>query len=214
MDRRDRSSHQPIDPWMLRGDASCPIVVSGPSGVGKTSVVDRLLRIDPRCVRSVSTTTRPPRAGEKEGESYFFTDEGTFLAMRERGEFAESAVYDGAWYGTPKPFLNEKLRAGLSVVLNIEVQGGALMRESYPEAVLIFIIPPSWEDLRQRLLGRRTETAEAVESRILRGREEMLYASQYDYLVVNDDVDRCADEIGSIVRAERRRISRLSGRSS
>ncbi len=200
-----------FDPW-LRGDASFALVVSGPSGVGKTSVIDRLLRLEPRIVRSISVTTRPPRAGELPGESYVFASEPDFHAMREGLELAESAIYGGAWYGTPKSFLNEKLAAGLSVVLNIEVQGGAQVRASYPDAVLVFIIPPSWEELRQRLLGRKTETPEAVEARIRRGHEEMLYAPQYDYVVVNDDVDRCAGEIAAIVKAERRRASRLSRR--
>jgi len=211
MDRGPNKSQEPptIETW-LRNDAAFAIVVSGPSGVGKTSVVDRFLRLDPRCVRSVSVTTRPPREGEQPGESYTFTSEPRFLAMRDRGDLAESAVYNGAWYGTPRPFLDEKLGMGISVVLNIEVQGGEQVRAGYPDAVLVFIIPPSWEELRQRLLGRKTEMNEVFDARIRRGHEEMLYAPKYDYLVVNDDVDRCANEIAAIVRAERRRTSRLA----
>ncbi len=197
-----------IAPW-LRDDAAFAIVISGPSGVGKTSLVDRLLLLDRRCMRSVSMTTRPPRPEERDGESYVFTTLSRFEDMRAKGAFAESALYNGHWYGTPKSFLKEKLEAGLSVVLNIEVQGGAQVRESYPDAVLVFVIPPSWEELRQRLLGRKTEKAEIVEARIRRGREEMLFAKDYDYVAVNDDVDRCAGEIASIVRAERRRTSRF-----
>jgi guanylate kinase len=206
-----------IEPW-LHDDVAFAVVISGPSGVGKTSLVDRLLRLDPRCTRSVSMTTRPPRPEERDGMSYTFTSASHFEEMRAAGAFAESALYSGHWYGTPKSFLKEKLEAGLSVVLNIEVQGGAQVRASYPDAVLIFVIPPSWEELRQRLLGRRTEKADIVEARIRRGYEEMLFAEEYDYVAVNDDVDRCAGEIASIVLAERRRTSRLripgSGRAS
>lgn len=198
-----------IEPW-LHTDAAFPIVISGPSGVGKTSVVDRLLRLDRRCTRSVSVTTRPPRADERDGESYIFVTGPRFEETRAAGALAESAIYNGYWYGTPKSFLDGKLAAGLSVVLNIEVQGGAQVRANYPDAVLIFVIPPSWEDLRHRLLGRRTEGPDAVEARIRRGHEEMLFAKEYDYVAVNDDVDRCAEEIAAIVRAERRRTSRLA----
>lgn len=195
---------------LLRSDAAFAVVMSGPSGVGKTSLVDHLLRLDPRCIRSVSATTRPPRTDERDGDSYSFMSEERFEAMKAGGALAESAVYNGFWYGTPKDFLDAKLRAGLSVVLNIEVQGGAQVRANYPDAVLVFVIPPSWEELRQRLLGRRTESPDAVEARIRRGREEILFAEEYDYVVVNDDIDRCAEEIAVILRAERRRSSRLS----
>jgi guanylate kinase len=205
---RSSNGSSSIDPW-LRENAAFAVVISGPSGVGKTSLVDRLLRLDPRCTRSVSVTTRPPRADERDGESYTFTTSERFEAMRAEGSLAEAAIYNGHWYGTPKSFLDARLAAGLSVVLNIEVQGGGQVRASYPDAVLIFVIPPSWDDLQQRLLGRRTEPPNVVEARIRRGHEEMLFAEEYDYVAVNDDVDRCAGEIAAIVRAERRRTSRL-----
>jgi guanylate kinase len=198
----------PTDRWH-RSDVSFPIVVSGPSGVGKTSLVTRLLALDPLCVRSVSATTRTPRGGEREGQSYFFVDQERFLQMRERAELVESAIYRDCWYGTPKAFLKSKLDAGVSVVLNIEVQGGLQVKAHDPGSVLIFILPPSWEDLRRRLTGRGTDTPESIEGRIRRGMEELERIRDYDYVVVNDDLDRCAADLAAIVRAERRRRTRL-----
>jgi guanylate kinase len=192
-----------------RSDVAFPVVVSGPSGVGKTSLVDRLLQLDPRCARSVSTTTRPPRGGERDGESYFFVGEERFLQMRERDELVESAIYRDHWYGTPKAFLKSKLDAGTSVVLNIEVQGGLQVKAHAAEAVLVFVLPPSWDELRHRLTGRGTDTPESIEGRIRRGREELEMVSSYDYVVINDDLERCAADLAAIVRAERRRRARL-----
>ena len=186
-----------------------PLVVSGPSGVGKTSLVDLLLEADSRCVRSVSSTTRPMRAGEVDGESYSFVSEEQFLHLRERDGFAECARYNESWYGTPKTTLDAKLASGCCVVLNIEVVGGLQIRDHYPEAVLVFVLPPSWEELRRRLLGRRTDTMQVVEARIRRAREEVEIADRYDYVIINDDLARCADDLAAIVRAERRRVTRL-----
>ena len=186
-----------------------PLVVSGPSGVGKTSVVDCLLKVDKRCVRSVSSTTRAMRAGEVDGESYSFVSEEQFLQLRERDGFAESARYNESWYGTPKTALDAKLASGYCVVLNIEVVGGLQIRDHYPEAVLVFVLPPSWEELRRRLLGRKTDTIDVVEARIRRAREEVQIAGRYDYVIINDDLARCADDLAAIVRAERRRVARL-----
>jgi guanylate kinase len=199
-----------MERW-TRQEAAFPVVVSGPSGVGKTSLVDRLLLHDPRCVRSVSATTRPPRGDEVDGRSYFFVSDEKFADLKRKGDLAESAIYNGAWYGTPKSFLEGKIASGLSVVLNIEVQGGLQVRESYPNAVLIFILPPSWEDLRARLLGRGTDRPEAVEGRIRRAHEELREVERYDYVIVNDVLDSCVADLAAIVRAERRRVLRLRG---
>jgi len=199
-----------MDFWACK-DVAFAVVVSGPSGVGKTSLVRILLELDPRCVRSVSATTRPRRLDERDGESYFFMGEEQFLRMRAQGELVESARYHGAWYGTPKSFLKANTQAGRSVVLNIEVQGGLQLREQDPEAVLIFVLPPSWDELRRRLLGRGTETPEAVEERIRRGHEECGLIERYDYVVVNDVLGRCAADLAAIVRAERCRRQRFRG---
>jgi guanylate kinase len=197
-----------MEHW-TRANAGFPVVVSGPSGVGKTSVVDRLLLLDPRCVRSVSATTRAPRGGEIDGESYSFVSERKFEELQQRGELAESAIYNGHWYGTPKSFLEERIASGLSVILNIEVQGGLQVRRHYPDAVLVFVLPPSWEDLRGRLMGRGTDRPEVVEGRIRRAHEELQEVERYDYVIINDLLDPCVAELGAIIRAERRRVSRL-----
>jgi guanylate kinase len=199
-----------MERW-TRKEAAFPVVVSGPSGVGKTSLVDRLLLQDPRCIRSVSATTRPPRGDEVDGRSYFFVSDQRFRELEEKGDLAELAVYNGAWYGTPKAFLEAKVASGLSVVLNIEVQGGLQVRRHYPNAVLIFVLPPSWEDLRARLLGRGTDTPEAVDGRIRRAHEELCEIERYDYVIVNDLLDSCVADLSAILRAERRRVSRLKG---
>ena len=202
-----------MESWIGR-DIGFPLVVSGPSGVGKTSLVDCLLKTDSRCVRSISSTTRPIRAGEVDGESYSFVDKEQFLQLRDRDGFAESARYNRAWYGTPKAALDAKLASGYCAVLNIEVVGGLQIRDHYPEAVLVFVLPPSWEELRRRLQGRGTDTMDVVEARIRRAREEVEVVDRYDYAIINDDLDRCAEDLAAIVRAERRRVSRLGGRPS
>lgn len=198
---------------LSRPPAAFPLVVSGPSGVGKTSVVDRFLEIvGPLCERSVSATTRSMRAGEEDGRDYFFVPQERFLRMRESQELAECAVYNGHWYGTPVSRLEERVGAGRIVVLNIEVQGGFQVRERYPDAVLVFIVSPSWDEIRRRLERRGTDTPEQIERRIERGKEEMLEARRYDYVIVNDVVDRCAQDLATIVRAERLRVARAIGK--
>lgn len=199
-----------IGRW-IGGGIAFPIVISGPSGVGKTTVVDGLLARDSRCVRSVSATTRTPRSDEADGKSYFFLAKERFLQMRESGELAESAIYRDHWYGTPKSFLREKIAEGKCVVLNIEVQGGAQVRASDPGALLVFVLPPSWEELRRRLTRRGTDAAEAIEARIRRGHEEVGFIGDYDYVVINDDLDTCVADLAAIVRGERRRRERLCG---
>ncbi len=205
-------SESDIERW-IDGRIAFPIVVSGPSGVGKTTLVGRLLARDPRCIRSVSVTTREKRPDEAEGASYFFVSEERFLQMRQGGELAESAIYRERWYGTPKSFLTERIAEGKCVVLNIEVLGGAQVRASDPGALLIFVLPPSWEELRRRLTSRGTDTAEAIEGRIRRGHEEIRSIGDYDYVVINDDLDACVADLAAIVRGERRRRARLDGRS-
>jgi len=202
-----------MEPWS-GGRVSFPLVVSGPSGVGKTSLVDRLLAADPRCRRSISCTTRTIREGEVDGESYTFLDEKTFLALRAKKGFAESARYNKFWYGTPKEPLDRALAAGLCVTLNIEVQGGLQIRDPYPDAVLVFVVPPTWEELERRLRERKTDSAEAIASRIARAREELREIVHYDYVIVNDSLDRCATDLIGIVRSERRRVFRLRGNLS
>lgn len=196
-----------MEPWNSP-KVAFPLVLSGPSGVGKTSIVDLLLARDPRCVRSISATTRSIRPGETEGESYYFVDEERFLQLRSQDGLAESARYSDAWYGTPKEPLERRLADGYCVILNIEVQGGLQLRRVYPEAVLVFVVPPSWDELLRRLQGRETDSRDVIEARTRRAHEEMEELTHYDYVLVNDDLERCASDLIAIVRAERRRVTR------
>lgn len=178
------------------------IVFSGPSGVGKSTVISELLHERPNTYFSVSYTTREPRVGEADGVHYNFVSDETFQAMIDRGEFLEYARYVNHYYGTSLRLINDKLDAGIDVFLDIEVQGAAKVREKCPEAVLIFIIPPSFEELSRRLHGRQTDSEEVIERRLKQAREDYQELRNYDYLVVNDKVFDAAAEITAILTAE------------
>ena len=178
------------------------IVLSGPSGTGKSTVIAQLLRTRPDIYFSVSFTTRKPRSGEVDGVNYNFVDRETFEAMIGRGEFLEYAQYVGNYYGTSLKVIEEKRDAGIDVLLDIEVQGAAKVRSKCPDAVLIFIIPPSFEELSRRLRGRNTDSEEVIAGRLQKAREEYKQIPKYDYLVVNDKVSAAAEEIISILIAE------------
>ena len=186
-----------------------PLVISGPSGAGKTSVTSWLLREDPDTVLSVSCTTRPRRGDEVEGVDYFYIGESEFLARRDRGEFLEWALVYGRLYGTPESFLDRKTKEGKVVLLDIDVQGGMQIREASPEAVLVFLMPPSMEVLEERLRGRHTDSEEVIERRLRTAREEMKAAPSYDYLIVSHELDGTREAVRAIVEAERRRASRV-----
>jgi guanylate kinase len=177
------------------------IVLSGPSGVGKDTVLHALFARDPRLRYSISYTTRSPRPGEVEGVAYTFVDEAQFRRLEEAGEFLETAVVHGNRYGTSRRRVEAMLARGDHVVLKIDVQGAAAVRERLPDALFIFLLPPSLDVLRQRLRDRGTDDDAALARRDADAAREMAEASRYDHLVVNDSVERAAREILDIVEA-------------
>lgn len=185
-----------------------PVVVSGPSGVGKTVLCRRLCAVLPRVVRSVSATTRPPRVDERDGESYFFWSEARFRTEIESGGLAEWAEVHGRLYGTPRSWLDERLVAGESAVLNIDVQGGFQVRAVYPSALLVFLLPPSWDALEARLRGRGTDAEEEIQRRLRNAEREIQVLPRYDVVIVNDRLDEAVADLLSAVRAERARVAR------
>ena len=178
------------------------IVISGPSGAGKSTVVFKTMEKRSDLCFSTSVTTRKPRPGEVDGREYFFVDLERFDEMIANDELLEHAVYVANSYGTPRRYVEDKLDSGMNVLLDIEVQGARQVASKKPDAIKIFIIPPSLEELERRLVGRGTDTARAIEARLIRARQEYEEADFYDYIIVNDDADRAADELNAIIIAE------------
>ena len=183
------------------------IVISGPSGVGKSTVVGKAIEGRSDVCFSTSVTTRAPRPGEVDGREYFFIDRERFREMVERDELLEHADYVSNSYGTPRAFVEKKLAEGMNVLLDIEVQGARQVHEKMPGAVTIFIAPPSLEVLERRLRGRGTDTEEAIAGRLERARQEFHEADFYDYLIVNDDLERSAHALGAIIDASHWRFA-------
>ncbi|MCM1464995.1 MAG: guanylate kinase [Bacteroidales bacterium] len=184
------------------------IVVSGFSGAGKGTLMKRLLDTYDNYALSVSMTTRAPRAGETDGVEYFFTDKEHFEEVIAGNGLIEYASYCGNYYGTPKAYVEEMLNAGRDVVLEIEIQGALKVRERFPESLLLFVTPPSVEELERRLRARQTEDEDAIQRRLARAYEESQGMDAYDYIVVNDDLDACVGEIHNIVNAARKTPAR------
>jgi guanylate kinase len=187
-------------------------VVSAPSGAGKTSLLKALVPTDPRLRVSVSHTTRAPRPGEQDGTHYHFVDRARFEAMVAAGEFLEHArVFDNL-YGTAERSVRDVLGANFDVVLEIDWQGARQVRAKFPEAVSVFIVPPSVEALRRRLSGRGQDSAEIIDRRMRDARSELSHFGEYDYLVVNDDFDQALADLRAIIGAERLRLVRQQAR--
>ncbi|MBI5239704.1 MAG: guanylate kinase [Elusimicrobia bacterium] len=190
------------------------VIISAPSGTGKSTVLRRILQCRKDLRYSVSCTTRAPRPGEKHGRSYFFLGPEEFKRRIQRHEFLEWAMVHGNYYGTPRRFIEESVQSGRWVLLDIDVKGAASVRRKIPDAVTVFLLPPSWEELKHRLAVRR-EDARSAAVRLANARAELLAAKDYDYVVVNDDLDAAVAQIESIVTAESLKTSRreLSGLS-
>lgn len=184
------------------------LVVSGASGAGKGTLCHALVQKRTDTWLSVSATTRKPRPGEVEGESYYFLEEAAFRSMIDEGGFIEWACFCDNYYGTPKARVEEQLAAGRNVILEIEVQGAMQVRSEYPEAVFVFVMTPTWQELKKRLTGRGTEAAAVIEQRLERARQEFSYIDKYNYIVINDTIEQAAERFGAIIEAEKMRTER------
>jgi len=183
-------------------------ILSAPSGAGKTTVLRRVLERDPGLVYSISATTRPPRPGEEEGTDYFFISTDEFRKGIEEGRFAEWAEVHGHLYGTPEDALESHTSAGKSVILDIDVQGALQLKQRHPEAILIFLVPPSFQELERRLRGRETESDEAVKRRLDVASQEMRLQDEYDHIIVNNELERAADDVMMVINDEEARRRR------
>lgn len=182
------------------------VIISGFSGAGKGTVVKELLRTYENYALSVSATTRSPRPGEVDGREYFFKSQEEFQEMIRQDAFYEYARYVSNYYGTPKAYVQQQLKKGKDVILEIEVQGALAVKKKNPEAILIFLSPPGAEELERRLISRGTESREVIRDRMKRAAEESLLMTQYDYLIINDDLEQCTREIHELVERERFRM--------
>lgn len=188
-------------------DKGLLLVISGFSGAGKGTVVKRLLEQHNDYALSISATTRSPREGEQDGREYFFKSKEEFEKMIEASELIEYARYVDNYYGTPKAYVEEQLKEGKNVILEIEIQGALNIKSMFPDAVLLFIMPPSAKELERRLVGRGTEDEATIRARLSRASEEAQGVENYNYIVINDDVDACVETIDSIVESEKRKAA-------
>jgi len=184
------------------------IILSAPSGGGKSTILAEVLKAADNIDYSVSFTTRPPRGTEQNGVAYHFVDEREFLRRREEGDFLETAQVFGRWYGTSKSFIRGRLAARRHVIMDIDVQGAAQICSTDIPQVKIFIIPPSMEILRERLMKRATDSPQEIEKRLTIARKELEYIPDYDYLVVNNELSQAVREVLAIVQAEENRVGR------
>lgn len=184
------------------------IVVSGFSGAGKGTLMKELLKNYDNYALSISATTRNPREGEVDGREYFFKTKEEFEKMIAKDELIEYAKYVENYYGTPRAYVEEQLAAGKDVILEIEIQGALKVKEKFPQTLLLFVTPPNATILKERLVGRGTETMEVIESRMQRAAEEAEGMDAYDYLIINDDLDTCVKEMHQIITGERNRSFR------
>ncbi|KRQ86920.1 Guanylate kinase [Caloramator mitchellensis] len=185
------------------------IVISGPSGAGKGTICKALLEKNKDIKISVSCTTRMPRDGEIDGVNYYFINKEKFAEMIEKNDFLEYATVYGNYYGTPRSYVEEEINKGNDIILEIDIQGALMVKERYPEGVFIFILPPSMEELKNRIIKRGSETEESFNKRFSAAYDEIKYMSKYDYAVVNDVVEDAVRKVESIIVAEKCRCNRM-----
>ena len=183
------------------------VVVSGFSGAGKGTLMKELLKRYDNYALSISATTRAPREGETDGKEYFFVTKEQFEKMRDERKLVEYAQYVNNYYGTPKEYVEQKMAEGKDVILEIEIQGALKVKKRFPDALLLFVTPPSAEELRRRLVGRGTETLEVINARLARAAEEASGMAPDDYLLINDDLDRCVEEMHQLIQLQHRKTS-------
>ncbi len=183
------------------------VVVSGFSGAGKGTLIKAMLDRYHSYALSVSATTRAPREGEVDGREYFFVTREKFEQMIEEEQLIEHAVYVNNYYGTPRQYVFQQMADGKDVILEIEIQGALKIKERFPEALLLFVMPPSADELRRRLVGRGTESEEIIDKRLHRAAEEASGITSYDYILINDKVEQCAQEMHGLIQAQHRRVS-------
>ena len=185
------------------------IVISGPSGAGKNTIVDGLMNLNSNVWLSISATTRLPRGNEKDGENYFFLTREEFEKRILIGDFLEYAEYNGNYYGTPKSNIVEKLNSGVDVILEIEIQGALKIKEIIPNAIFVFILPPSMSELRHRLILRKTETKDKIIKRFKTAYKEINEVTKYNYVVINDKIEDAVQKVNSILISEKCRVDRI-----
>ena len=183
-------------------------IISAPSGAGKTSLVHALLATNPQINLSVSYTTREPRAGEQDGVAYHFVSRETFLAMAARGEFLESAEVYGNFYGTSQHWISQEIAKDRDILLEIDWQGAAQVRRLFPECISIFILPPSYQALEQRLTGRGKDNSEVIARRMKAASEDVAHVAEFDYVIINDNLNVALSELNAVVLAARLRSTR------
>ena len=186
-----------------RKDSGKLFVITAPSGAGKTSLIEAVMRDDPSLKISVSYTTRQPRTGERDGVDYHFVDEATFKGMRERGEFLESAEVHGNHYGTAKRVILDAVKRGDDLILEIDWQGAQQVRRLYPDCIGIFILPPSIEELERRMRARGQDSDAVIRRRLDNAREELAHASEFKYAIINKDLETARRELAKIIQGER-----------
>ncbi len=182
-------------------------VVSGFSGAGKGTLMKELLKRYDNYALSISATTRSPREGEADGREYFFISQERFQQMIEEDRLIEYAQYVNHYYGTPKDYVMQQMAQGKDVILEIEIQGALKVKKRFPDALLLFVTPPSAEELCRRLVGRGTETLEVINARLRRAAEEASGMEAYDYLLINDEIDRCVEEMHNLIQLQHRRTA-------